>query len=136
MKTSFQIIIFLCFIISTLQKHCLDVQLATKETCTSSEISSGYYKCCYFKGTIDKVSTGEKVLNLFAGTNRQENDVLNYCVQVTEGDYNDINKYIKEHKSMTFEEGTIEFDEVYVDCFCNYQKVTFWILFIFSLIII
>ena len=62
--------------------------------------------------------------------------MLNYCVQVTEGEYNDINKYIKEHKSMTFEEGTIEFDEVYVDCFCNYQKVTFWILFIFSLIII
>ena len=62
--------------------------------------------------------------------------MLNYCVQVTEGDYNDINKYIKEHKSMIFEEVNIVFDEVYFDFFFNYQKFNFCILFIFSLIII
>ena len=135
MKTSFQIIISLFFITSTLQTSCSSINLATKDTCTKAEVSSEYYKCCYFKGKIDLISTGEKVLNVFAGVSKIENEVMTECVELTEDNYNNIEKYIKEHQTKTVDENTIKFDEVTVDCFCNYQKVTFWILFVFSLLI-
>jgi len=136
MKTSFQIIIYLFFITSTLQKLCSEINLATKEVCTKAEVTLGYYKCCYYKGKIDKVSTGEKILNTLGGNSREENEIITNCIELTEDNYKNINKYIKEHKSITIDDTTIKFDDVSIDCFCNYQKVTFWILFAFSLLII
>ena len=136
MKTSLQIIICLFFITSTLQNYCSEINLATKEICTKAEVTLGYYKCCYYKGKIDLVSTGEKVLSVLSGNTKVENEIITYCVELTEDDYKDINKYIKEHKNKTIDGTTIKFDEVTIDCFCNYHKVTFWILFVFSLLII
>ena len=136
MKIPIQITIYFIFIVSSLQSPCTQIQLASKDKCKSSEVSDGYYKCCFYKGSIDKVSTGEKIVNFLGGTNREEYESIIKCVEITKNEYNDINKYIKNHQSLTFDNTTVKFDSVSVDCFCNYEKVKFWVLGILVLVII
>ena len=132
MKYFFIILLLLIIDIST--KECDDIIFSSKDSCISASVSSDYYKCCYFEGTIDLTTTSEHILNLLQGEFHMEQKSLIFCNSLTKNDYNDIDNYIKSHKSYEYSNGEkIYFDSVSVDCLGVFLKnnIIFFILLTF-----
>lgn len=120
MKCFFIILIILIIDIST--KECDQVIFSSKDSCTSASVDSEYHKCCYIEGTIDLTTTSEHALNLLQGEFHLEQRKYLFCQSLTKNEYDNIDEYIKSHKSKDYYDEKIYFDRISVDCFGMFLK--------------
>jgi hypothetical protein len=106
-----------------------------KNKCLEASVTEGYYKCCFFEGRVDLVSTAEKILMALSAfgdvqVQRTEEKIINFCRMISKEDYDDIENYIKKNKEIHIQDESMKFDSVSIDCHGKYFNINLIILIV------
>ena len=134
------LIIKFCLIFSLLiqikTELCNQVINPTEKKCHAADVTSYYYKCCYYEGRIDLVSKAEKILMALSALgdvsySYTKERVISFCTPITKENYDDIDAYIENNKEIYAGDESIAFDSVSIDCYGKFIHINLLILILF-----